>query len=224
MRVRFYFDFISPYSYLAAELLHRRADLGDMELDPRPVALGSVFSRLGVRGPGEVSVRRRAGLQDVLLLADFYGLPLVGPPAHPFNSLYALRTVCLVEDVEQRGALVRRFFASAWGEGRSLEDLDVLRRDLRDLGIDLEPERASSDALARKRIKDFTAELLELGGYGVPTFEVDGRTFFGHDRLDLLVAYCSGRIRLSDERLAALLARSKHERPENASTPTLSAG
>src|SRR6185295_17602034 len=121
-----------------------------------------------------------------LMLADLYGLPLEGPPAHPFNSIYALRSVCALSDERDRRRLARAYFAKTWGEGKSLEDLDVLRGCLRDLGLEQDPEEAASANENRRLLKQYTQELLDAGGWGVPTFLVGDRLFFGHDRLDLL--------------------------------------
>ena len=96
--VRFYFDFISPYSYLASQLIAREPAYRAIEFAFRPAVFGTVLSRLGVKGQGEIPVRRRYGMQDVLLLASAYGLPIEGPPTHPFNAIYALRSVCAIAD------------------------------------------------------------------------------------------------------------------------------
>jgi 2-hydroxychromene-2-carboxylate isomerase len=205
--VDFYFDFISPYSYLASQLIERRPELMAIDFRYRPVVFGSMLSKLGSKGPGEIPSRRRAGLQDVLLLADHYGLPLEGPPTHPFNSIYALRSVCAVADEVMRGKLMRSYFKKTWGEGKSLEDLGVLRACLAELGIVQDPEEAASVAENRRMLKSNTQEALDRGAWGVPTFMVDGLIFFGHDRLDLLASYLSGRCGVAAGKLDELLGR-----------------
>ena len=204
--IRFYFDFLSPYSYLASALI-ARGDAGPLDLAYRPVAFGSMLARLRARGPGEIPSRRRIGLTDVLLLATLHGIPLIGPPTHPFNSIYALRSVCAVSEEAARGRLVAAYFKKAWAEGRSLEDLAVLRSALDEAGVDQDPEAAATTRENREALKANIAEALDAGAWGVPTFAVDGLIFFGHDRLPLLRAYLDGRVTLDAERLDALLAR-----------------
>ncbi|MBK6683821.1 MAG: 2-hydroxychromene-2-carboxylate isomerase [Deltaproteobacteria bacterium] len=205
--VRFYFDFLSPYSYLASQLLAREARYQSLVLDPRPVVFGTILARLGVKGPGEIPARRRHGLQDVLLLASAYDLPLVGPPTHPFNSIYALRSVVAFDDPQVRLRLSARYFRAAWGEGQSLEDLSVLRACLSELGLDQDPEEAATTKEHRQQLKQNTEALLEAGGFGVPTFAIDGLLFFGHDRLPLLLDYLERGLDPRPDHLAALLAR-----------------
>lgn len=205
MKVRFYFDFISPYSYLASALLEREPLEAEVEL--RPVVFGTILSKLGVKGPGEIPARRAQGLADVLLLAAQYGIPLEGPPAHPFNSLYALRSVAAVEPPALRLALMHAYFRAAWAEGKNLEDPAVLRTELERLGIAQDPEVAATSPRERASVRASTAELLGLGGWGVPAFVAEELLFFGHDRLPLLRAFLRGDVRLDRRKLDALLAR-----------------
>lgn len=205
--VTFYFDFISPYSYLASQRIGAEPRYREIPFEYRPVVFGSMLSSLGAKGPGEIPSRRRIGLQDVILLAGHYGFPLEGPPTHPFNSVYALRSVCDVPDEGKRGELMRRYFHATWGEGRSLEDLDVLRACLAELGIEQDPDDAASRRENRQALKQNTKQALELGAWGVPTFVVDGLLFFGHDRLDLLRAYLDGQVDPDPAKLEQLLTR-----------------
>jgi 2-hydroxychromene-2-carboxylate isomerase len=198
---------LSPYSYLAVARIAQDRALSSIPLDLRPVVLGTVWSRLGVKGPGEIPARRRQALVDVSLLAQQYGLPLEGPPAHPFNSIYALRSVAAIADPELRFALTERYFRAAWGDGESLEDLAVLRRCLAELGVAQDPEEAATQAAQRTAVKGFTAELLAAGGWGVPTFQCRGVLLFGHDRLPLLAALHAGAVAPDLERIDRLLAR-----------------
>lgn len=211
--IQLYFDLISPYSYLAFSLIQARADLDPAWFELRPVVLGSLFSALGVKGPGEIPHRRRHGLEDVLLLAQHYGLPLAGPPKHPFNSLYALRAVCAVSEPARRFELALELFRAAWGRGEDLEDLAVLRRCYGALGLDLDPEEVASRRETRQALKDNTKELLGCGGFGVPSFRRGEQLLFGHDRLDLLLALRSGSVRRDSARLESLLARPGGPRP-----------
>lgn len=187
-RVRFYFDFISPYSYLASQLV-RRAPYDGLDLEYVPVTFGSILGKLGTKGPGEIPNRRKHQLMDVLLLARHFHLPLVGPPTHPFNSVYALRSVCAVEEPKLRADLTTAYFAAAWGAGEALDDLGVLRRISAEVGVDHDPEEVATTREVRAALKANTAALMELGGWGVPTFEVDGLLFWGQDRLGVLMEY-----------------------------------
>jgi 2-hydroxychromene-2-carboxylate isomerase len=203
--IRFYFDFISPYSYLASALLRR--DPIEAPIDCRPVVFGTILSKLEKKGQGEIPSRRKIGLADVLLMAAHHRIPIEGPPSHPFNSLWALRSAAAVSDPKKRLELVHAYFAATWERGESLEDLEVLRRCLRQIGIDQDPEAAGTGGEERKAVRAYTSELLELGGFGVPTFVVDDLVLWGHDRLSLLRAIVRGEVKLDRAKLEEMLAR-----------------
>lgn len=203
--VVFYFDYISPYSFLASQRWPAFPELARARV--QPVVFGSILAHYGTQGPGEIPARRRHGLADVLLLAAHHRIPLQGPPRHPFNSIYALRSTLAVEDPIRRTSLMRRYFAAAWGEGRDLEDLDVLRACLDDVGIEQDPEAAASDPAARKALKTETKRFIERGGFGVPTFEVNGHFHFGQDRMELAAAAARGDVELDEARLTSMLER-----------------
>lgn len=210
---RFFFDFLSPYSYLASALLQTNARLAALGVVPEPLPVGSVMARLQLRGPGEIEVKRRAILDDCLLLAQRYGIPFEGPPRQPFASLPALRSVLHEDDPQARTRLMHRYFQACWGEGRDLEDPRVLRDCAREVGLDQDPEAVARSLTARRSLKRNVSEALELGVFGVPTLVCpDGTLFFGHDRLDLARAYLSGELSLDRERARELLGRPRMSR------------
>ena len=204
--VVFHFDFISPYSYVASQLL-TRPPFDAMCFDCRPVVFGTMLSKLGVKGPGEIPARRRIGLQDILLLSRLYDIPLEGPPTHPFNSIYALRSVCAVEDIDQRRRLADRYFRAAWAENEDLAEPKVLARLAQTVGIEQDPEEVASDRSIRQALKAHTKTLLDAGGWGVPTFFVEDVVLFGHERLQMIDAIVNRGLRTDPEKLEALLSR-----------------
>lgn len=203
--VLFHFDFISPYSYVASQLLQRPEYAA---IAPRycPVVFGTILSKLGVKGQGEIPVRRRQGLQDIVLLCQHHGIELQGPPTHPFNSLYALRSICAAPDAV-KAQLTHAYFHAAWAEGRSLDNPDVLKDILQSLNIEQDPVEVASTRAARLELKQNTKNLLAAGAWGVPTFLVDEQLFFGQDRLELLKAYLQGDLELQTAHVDEMLIR-----------------
>lgn len=202
-----FFDYISPYSFLACRLLERSGQAWT----PAPVVLGSILAHRGVQGPGEEDVRRHAGLVDLLLLAAHYDIPIEGPAKHPFNSIPALRTT-LAAPPSDRARVVSRFFAASWSEGQDLESTSTLQTLLDDLGVEADAEAATFDRAIRAQLKADTRAFIERGGFGVPTVAVDDLLFFGHDRLELARAYADGRVDLDPEKLAQMGGRPRPPR------------
>ena len=205
--VSFLFDFISPYSYLASQRIDRDPTLHTLSWVDVPVVLGTMLSRRGVQGPGEIPIRRRRQLEDVLLLCRHFGFPFEGPPTHPFNSIYALRSVVAIEDLRVRRAFVQACFEAAWARGQDLSDPTVVAACGTQVGLTIDPVALASEPALRRTLKENTAEALERGAWGVPTFLIDDLLFFGHDRLPLVASYLNGHIALDRDKLEDLLTR-----------------
>src|ERR1700754_987264 len=99
MHLRVYFDFISPYAYLAWTQLPGLAARHGCTIEPIPVLFAALLEHHGTRGPAEVPAKRRYLLVDVAPKARALGVPVGLPPHHPFNPLLALRLASLPLDV-----------------------------------------------------------------------------------------------------------------------------
>ena len=213
--IRFHFDFVSPYAYLAWARAPALLARHDAVLEPRPVVYAALLDAHGLVGPVETDAKRRYTWLDVLRTARSRGLRLTGPPAHPFRSIEALRTVCAHREDPRVAALVSELFDSIWARGEDPTDLGVLAAAVKGAGVRGAGEAASLELdLARDDTKSTlrrnTEEALAAGVFGVPTFELDGELFWGDDRLEGLVA------RLEHEAPPEAELRAVLERPSGA--------
>ncbi len=218
--VAFYFDFVSPYSYLALVQASRFAAEHGVRFDPRPVVYGKILDATGLVGPAEVEAKRRYTFADILRNAHLLGIPLVGPPAHPFRSLEALRTVTLFRSDPRALELAIALSSACWGEGRDLTDMAVIDEVVIRTGLDA---GGLAGRIETSEVKDAlataTAGAIAAGVFGVPTFVVGDELFWGQDRLPLLAAYLDGRLPPATELTAPLLRR-----PRGADRPKRSPG
>lgn len=215
--VTLYFDVVSPYSYLALERCPGFADEHDVGWLPVPVVYGALLDATGLVGPVETDLKRRYTFRDVQRAATLQDVPLVGPPAHPFRSLEALRLTLTVQEPDRRLALARRLARAAWGEGEDLTDLDTLGKLAREVDV---PTDALADRIRDPKIKtalrESTEEALGKGVFGVPTFRLEDELFWGHDRMSHLAARLDGRLDAPDPRLAEILERPRGADRRNA--------
>ena len=123
--VDLYFDFVSPYSYLALSQVEAFAQRHSIEWKLRPVVYGALLNATGLIGPAEVAVKRRYTFRDILRAAQLLEIPLVGPPSHPFRSLEALRAVWLYRDHELGLPFAVALATACWGDGRPLTELET---------------------------------------------------------------------------------------------------
>ena len=193
--VELYFDFVSPYTYLALSQIEAFGEQQGVDWRLRPVVYGALLDATGLIGPAEVPIKRRYTFRDVTRTARVLGVPLQGPPAHPFRSLEALRTVCLFLDRPEALRLAVALATACWGEGRDLTDIAVLQGVVADAGLpshDLAERIASPDVKAM--LHDVTEAALVAGVFGVPTFRCGGELFWGQDRMEQLAARLQGTL------------------------------
>jgi 2-hydroxychromene-2-carboxylate isomerase len=182
-QVDWYFDFISPFSYLASASLERMP--ADVELHPRPILFAGLLQHWDTRGPAEIEPMRRFTFRHIRWLAERDHIELEMPPRHPFNPLKLLR-LCILLDADV--ALVQRLFRFVWAEGRSADDPDHWRTLLDELGVPDAETRIAAPQI-KNGLRQNTEQALAAGIFGVPAFVVDGEVFWGYDAMDFLLAY-----------------------------------
>lgn len=178
MTIRWYFDFISPFSYLHWQKVKALPE----SVTPVPIVFGSVLAACGQKGPAEIPGKREFTYRHVLWQARQEGVALRFPPAHPFNPLAALR-LCVAAG--STVATVDALFDWIWKQGNAGDSIEALAPVAAALGID--PAMAQDDAV-KARLRANTEDALAAGVYGVPTLAFDGQLFWGNDAHDFAIA------------------------------------
>lgn len=182
----FFFDFSSPFAYLASTQVEGVAARAGASLRFRPFLLGALFKALG--GP-DVPLftmpppKQRHARDDMFRWADFYGVPLRFPTRFPMNTVKALRMVLQLPE-EQRAPLIHAIYRAYWADDRDINDDAVLAELATGVGLDGPALLAGTkqDAV-KERLKAATDEAVKLGLFGAPCFLVDDLLFWGQDRL-----------------------------------------
>lgn len=182
----FFFDFSSPFAYLASTQVEGLAARTGATLRFRPFLLGALFKALG--GP-DVPLftmpppKQRHARDDMFRWADFYGVPLKFPTRFPMNTVKALRMVLQTPE-EQRAPLIHAIYRAYWADDRDINDDTVLAELATGAGLDGPALLAGTkqDAV-KERLKAATDEAVKLGLFGAPCFMVDDLLFWGQDRL-----------------------------------------
>lgn len=181
-QIDWYFDFISPFAYLASESLWRFPP--QIELRPRPVLFAAILNHWQTLGPAEIPPMRRFTFRHIRWLADSNEIALTLPPAHPFNPLKLLRlSVALGNEIEA----VQRLFRFVWAEGCSADDPGQWQRLLEELGMQDAEEQLAADKV-KNQLRENSESAIEAGVFGVPAFVLDGEVFWGFDSIDFLLA------------------------------------
>ncbi len=208
--ITFYLDFISPFACLAFEQLPEALMGHSNSVTYKPVLFGALLRHHGQLGPAEIPGKREWTYRQVLWLARQHGLDLQLPASHPFNPLALLRLALACGAPGQPSRYVcETLFRHVWQGG--LEAADPVR--LQALTQQLKPTRLPDSDEVKARLKANTDEAIAQGVFGVPTFEVDGKLFWGLDALPMLRAYLAGDAWFEDAwvKVAALLPGVKRQ-------------
>jgi 2-hydroxychromene-2-carboxylate isomerase len=192
--VRFYFDFVSPYSYLGWKELQKlcKEQPVPFEIQPVPIVLGALLNHWGNKGPSKIPPKQNFVFKDVLRRGKAMGLSLQLPPQHPFNPLLALRIVTVLKDSPRLSSIITSIFEACWVESQDITDRQVLGPILWAHGLNdgNNPifEHATSNEI-KEELKAHTNNAIELGVFGVPTYHVDDELFWGSDQVAFLRHY-----------------------------------
>ena len=180
-----YFDFISPYSYLQfADLPQLRAHF---EIQMRPVLLAGLLAHWGQLGPAEIAPKRAFTYRQVRWLARSRGIALNLPQAHPFNPLPLLR---LALHLGVNDAVVGRLFNFVWRDGKIPDDRAAWGELLGELGI-VDAERAIAGEAVKRDLRANTDAAITAGVFGVPTLAVGEMLFWGSDATQMACDYAA---------------------------------
>ena len=190
-RIDFWFDCISPYAWLAFNALPQALEGISHVVDYRPLLLGGVLAHWGQKGPAEIAPKRNWTYRQVRWLAAQQGVVLDLPAEHPFNPLALQRLALACTPAGQPGPsrhVVQALFEHVWVGGTDANDPGRLAA----LQARLAPSRDPQSPEVKAQLRASTESALQLGVFGVPSFGVDGRLFFGSDALPMLRAALLG--------------------------------
>jgi 2-hydroxychromene-2-carboxylate isomerase len=196
VRVRWVFDVISPFAYLAFP----RVTQLPAEPEFVPVLLAGLLEHFGQRGPAEIPSKRRFTYRYVMWRARQLGMPMRFPPAHPFNPLAALRLI-IAAGCER--AAVGTVLDAVFRDGRDVTDPKVIAELAQTLGV-ADPQAAVSAPQVKQRLRENTDWARAQGVFGVPTLLAGEELFWGEDAVQMARDYLSAPERFADAGMRAV--------------------
>ena len=185
--IDFWFDPVSPYSYLAFERLPEAFVGISYAVAYRPIVFGALLKAHAHKGSAEIEPKRAWTFRQVHWLAHRAGIPIATPKRHPFNPLALSR---LLWASAPDGATPSRWACETvlrhvWrSDGADAED----PARLAGLRAAIAPRREPSSDEVKERLRDATDEALARGVFGVPTIGVADKRLWGFDALDMVAA------------------------------------
>jgi 2-hydroxychromene-2-carboxylate isomerase len=182
-RIVFHFDVISPFAYLAFERLPQVLEGCSYEVAYRPVLFAGLLQHWSNKGPAEIEPKRAWTFRQVHWLAHQLGITLDTPAVHPFNPLPLQRlALACADDLQPNRRVVQALFHHVW-HGRA-DAADPQR--LAALTAQLAPALDPAGSEVKQALRANTEAAAAAGIFGVPSFELDGRHFWGLDALPML--------------------------------------
>jgi len=187
--VEFFFDVGSPASYLAWSRIAGIAQAAGAQLAYRPMLLGGVFQATGNQSPMNIPAKSRYMKDDLARFAQRHGVAFAHNDHFPINTLTLMRiaTGLQMRDEAQMRSCVDAIGRAIWVDGKNMNDPAVVATVLQAAGFDPQQLLAlAADPQVKERLKAVTQEAVARGVFGAPTFFVDGRMYWGQDRLDFI--------------------------------------
>ncbi len=183
--IEFFFDFSSPYSYIASEWIEALAARHGRTVSWNAMLLGVTFQAAELKSPVSYPVKREYTLFDFERSARFAGVPYKQPAKFPIPTQNAARLFWWLHDKGATSAAgwARHALRGYFTRGVDLSDPASLKMLAVEFGIDPgEAEAVWSDPRWKARLKDVCDQAVARGIFGAPWFFVDGEPFWGNDR------------------------------------------
>jgi len=186
-KIDFYFDISSPYSYLAHTQIRKYEKETGEKINYMPIFLGGLHRLADITAPGLNPLRGKYLIKDLKLFADKYKIK------YQFNRYFPIKTIQIM-----RGAIVAgqndyfqnyidKFFIAAWVDSLNLNDEKIFEKFLKNMDINYSDFiQKLSDPKIKDELKDRTDTAFKKGIFGAPTFVVNGKMFWGQDRLEFV--------------------------------------
>lgn len=193
--LEFFFDYGSPYSYLADTQVEAIAKRTGATLVRKPMLLGGVFKATGNASPALQPQKARWSGSDMPMWARHYGVPFERNPHFPVNTLMLMRGATAAQLDGTFDRYHPAMFRAMWVEGRNLNEIAEIAAVLAAAGLDAKKfGQRVQDQDVKDRLKAITDEAVSRGVFGAPTSFVGDRMFFGNDRLAFVELALKGEL------------------------------
>jgi len=181
-KIDFYFDFISPYTFLAHKKIIKLNKRDNFNY--KPILLGGLHNLGGITAPAFNERKMKNMKNDCEIIAQKNEIDFVWNANFPINSLYLMRGFIFISD-DQKDRFIDICFDYYWEKNKDISKKDVIKMILSECNID---ENLFSDGINNQKIKDelknLTSDAFAKDVFGAPTFVINNKLFWGQDRLD----------------------------------------
>ena len=185
--IDFYFDVISPYSYIAHKKIITYKKEKKIIFNYKPILLGALHKLTGITAPAFNKFKMNNMKKDCQLVANKNNIEFKWNDQFPINSINIMRGYLLIDN-ELKEKFIDRFFEAYWKNNKDLSIEDNFNAILKDLNIDNNYFfNGIQNEVIKNELKIKTSEAFDKEVFGAPTFIVNDKLFWGQDRLEYAV-------------------------------------
>ena len=184
----FFFDFISPYSYLAHKQIRKIEYQYKIEISYMPILLGGLLNLVEIKAPSSIPSKAKFMIKDCKLFAEKLNIKFKFNSYFPIQSLNLMRGVLIARKENKTSLYIDKFFDACWKDGLNLNDQKIVDKILEDLNFNLKTYKLK---ISEQKIKDElikrTNDAFLKGVFGAPSFIINNKMFWGQDRLEFVL-------------------------------------
>lgn len=182
--IDFYFDFVSPYSFLAHKRIRKIENEEKIKFIYKPILLGGLHNLIGITAPAFINPKAKFMVRDCKMVAKKFDIKFKFNSKFPINSLNLLRGLLSI-NYDKKKTYINNFFDAYWQDGLNLNEEKIIITILRKCKIKQADFRKEiNNQKIKNKLKKLTQDAFKKDIFGAPTFVVNKKIFWGQDRLD----------------------------------------
>ena len=188
----FYFDFISPYSFLAHKQIRKLEKKNSIKIKYKPILLGGLHNLHNIKAPAFIPAKAKFMIRDCKMIAEKNGVKFKFNSYFPIKTVNLMRGVFIAEEDDFKNFYIDNMFDSIWQNGFNMNDQNIVDKILKNIQVN--PKTfflRSTTQNIKEKLKNNTNEAYEKGIFGAPTFLINNKIFWGQDRLEFVIKEAS---------------------------------
>ena len=184
----FYFDFISPYSFLAHKQIKKIEANEGIKIKYNPILLGGLHNLHGIKAPAFIPAKAKHMIKDCKLIAEKNNIIFKFNYYFPIRTLNLMRGVLVAEEDNIKNYYIDSIFNTIWQDGLNMNDDIVIQKVLKNLNVN--PKTfflRSTSSLIKDSLRQKTSDAYKKGIFGAPTFIANNKIFWGQDRIEFVL-------------------------------------
>ena len=182
--VDFYFDFVSPYSFLAHKRIRKIENVDNIKFIYKPILLGGLHNLIGITAPAFINQKAKFMVRDCKMVANKFNIKFTFNSKFPINSVNLMRGLLSVSP-DKKNSYINNFFDAYWKDGLNLNKQKIIISVLKKCKINFDDfQKVIKNQNIKNKLKKLTQDAFKKNIFGAPTFVVNKKIFWGQDRLD----------------------------------------